>query len=136
VSTKEVLIAARKLIENPDRRTSGAWARNATGEPIDPQAPDACQFCSTGAVRRAARNIGEQHWVTNSCHMLDVAATEMKSQTFRPGQHRAFNDREDHAAVLAMFDRAIENSSREHRPGLITRLLSRLFNGPASSSAG
>jgi hypothetical protein len=98
VSDREVLIAARKLIEDPGAWTTGEYARTATGRRCAPWSMRAVCYCAEGACIRAARYSGvfaEQHFIGSLRAEIDEEVAD-------------FNDSADHASVLRMFDRAIE----------------------------
>lgn len=101
---KEVLIKARALIENSVNWTKGAFARTAGGAMTSPNAPEACRFCSMGAVQKITgfdteaqihlyRAVGDRLWKGSN----GVGAVSM-------------NDDYGHLCVLAMFDKAIEDA--------------------------
>ncbi len=47
----EVLRAARKLIETPDKWTKGEYARDAEGKVCPRRGKEACQWCASGALQ-------------------------------------------------------------------------------------
>src|SRR5262245_49267156 len=49
-----VLRDACALLSSPVRWTCGAWARDSTGEPCSPLAPQARQWCAWGALQKSA----------------------------------------------------------------------------------
>jgi len=49
-----VLRDACALVSSPVRWTCGAWARDSTGEPCSPLAPQARQWCAWGALQKSA----------------------------------------------------------------------------------
>jgi hypothetical protein len=98
VTTKEVLIAARKLIEDPKHWTQGWFARNAAGEKVPVISPDACKFCAIGALDRVERNTP----VAFSAHRALCSALESPCDPVSQ-----LNDCEGHVAVLALYDKAI-----------------------------
>lgn len=97
MTTKEILIAARKLIEKPEHWTQRAFATNEIGNPTIPGARTAASWCAEGAVRR----VGGDCLATYVVRDLERACGWQGVLTF--------NDSHTHAEVLAAFDRAIES---------------------------
>jgi hypothetical protein len=104
MTPREVLVAARKLIEKPEQWTQGWFAKTVSGEEVASLDPRACRWCLEGACRRASGFVGDTY-----------------GDEFRPirrlltdaigGRHpQDFNDSSitTHAQVLAALDRAIE----------------------------
>lgn len=94
---RDALVKARELISDPARWTQGAFAVTKSGFRIGVKQDNACRFCALGAVRRFAPE-GDFRPET----ALHDAA---KSLGF--GNAVRANDEEGHAAVLALFDRAL-----------------------------
>ena len=108
----ETLKAARELISDPARHTTGALARNAAGHICDPNSSNAVRFCALGAIRRAAK--AERLPICPGTSELLQAAKEM-NHFWSPGVVE-INDFGTHADVLTMFDRAIALAENEVRP--------------------
>ena len=49
---KQRLIAARALIDTPEKWTKGAFQRNATGRAVAPHDEAVAAYCAFGAIRR------------------------------------------------------------------------------------
>lgn len=108
MNSQEILIQARALIENKDRWTQLAFARNGVGEKCSVTSPKACQWCGVGAVMRIA-------------YLNDVsaaAAIEILNRAsvrhydgFDYGSPFSVNDALGHQEVLAMFNTAIEKAA-------------------------
>lgn len=96
----DVLVKARALIADPQRWTTGELARDNNGRGVDPLATTACKWCLEGAVERASD--GERRPAVSAYSMLVDLVPE---SCLAPHE---FNDYTTHAAVLALFDRAIE----------------------------
>lgn len=93
MSLKDDLIAAKALIDTPEKWIRGAF-RNAHG------------YCLLGAVREvAARKAPEACWYDSK--MLDALWAHIPGPYANPV---GFNDRPNttHADIMALFDRAIE----------------------------
>lgn len=99
MNTKEILIAARQLVEKPERWTQGVFARDLNGRPVDLLGPHAKCFCISGAVGR----------VVKRDHAKWDQILELLAKTARRRNIVRFNDanKRTHAEVLAAFDRAI-----------------------------
>lgn len=97
MTTKEVLIKARALVEKG--WTKGAGARRANGASVYPDDNEACRWCILGAV-----NAAEYH----DRELRLRAITKLKAAIPKAGI-ADFNDdpATTHADVLAAFDRAI-----------------------------
>jgi hypothetical protein len=109
--------AARALIEDPDRWTTGNYAQTAGGRECTPDDLRAVRWCAVGALRACAADDDDVRGAIGRA--LCCAANDL-------GYRRAatLNDAQGHAAVLAMYDRAIrlleqeapdDESSREVR---------------------
>jgi hypothetical protein len=51
---RELILAARQLLSDPERWTRSTPARRADGSEAKPTAPDACKWCIVGAVAHFA----------------------------------------------------------------------------------
>lgn len=102
MTTLEVLIAARKLIEKPENWTRAFLARDSHGDPVYVHSDKAVCFCAMGALHKA---IGE-----TSAEYLDVVddAAESLASAARIDTVAGFNDTHTHDEVLVLFDKAIE----------------------------
>jgi hypothetical protein len=95
MNTREILIAGRALIADPEHWTQGAIARNLENRSINSDRADACKFCSIGALNKCSTN-------KNSAPIIALMVT-------MEGNVSCFNDTHTHAEVLAAWDRAIAN---------------------------
>ena len=102
MTTADTLRAARALIEQPERWTQNAYARDDSRQPCSPTDLIATCWCATGAISRVSR------WsITNENKAWDTL-------NFITGVSVArFNDSRTHAEVLAAFDRAIEIAEKQ-----------------------
>lgn len=98
MTNKQILVAARKLIERPESWTQGWFAKNASGLSTYADHDDAVCWCASGALIRVAPP-GHRAPARN---LLDSAAGVCIEE---------FNDSHSHADVLAAFDKAIEAAS-------------------------
>ena len=102
MTTAETLRAARELIADPEHWTQGCLARNKDGQPALYDGRSACSWFAIGAIRRTADD------PYPAMEALDRAAGA--SRLYMVGHAAAVNDTRDHAAVMDMFDRAIEEA--------------------------
>jgi hypothetical protein len=100
----EILTAARDLISDPERWCHGASARTSNGVSTMPCSPVAAQWCAVGACEKA--HSGFIH-----VEALDVLNKSARLH-FKLGA-AAVNDDLGHAAVMEMYDKAIEIAKRE-----------------------
>lgn len=96
----EVLTCARELIADPKHWTKDTLARNSAGLVVDVNSPDACQYCSMGAIIKCAPS--------TDMRGVDYTAMDALSRVVVVPVP-AFNDRDatTHDDVLAAFDKAI-----------------------------
>ncbi len=102
MTPKEVLIAARGLIDTPGKWTKGSSARRADGAQVTPFVADACTFCASGAIMRATTD------GTNEDYSTAVSALRKHIPIERWGV-ACYNDDASttHADMLKLFDKAI-----------------------------
>lgn len=104
--TSEILRKAKAVIENPENWTQMSYAADQFGNELcDPNSDDACRFCAVGAVARVLGidgSLAEDHHAVKA---LD-ACTES-------GSVIGFNDACSHAALLRVWDEAIDRAERE-----------------------
>lgn len=94
MTTREILVKARALIEDPERWTQGAWARDAWGNKTLDSRDNAVAFCVAGAMCRVSGDmVPRDAWAA-----FELAAGDGISR---------FNDAQTHADVLAVLDKAI-----------------------------
>ena len=100
-SIKQLLIAARKLIENPEHWTQGVMARNCDGHSTYYRNGGAFCFCASGALQRVQADIG--------LTFDDLHRSMWILEGFCPVDILHFNDSHTHQEVLNVFDKAIAN---------------------------
>lgn len=98
----EILRAAKSLISDKAKWTTGAYAKTSAGRMIGVDCENACQFCAIGALARVSGTTPK--FVERE---FDVGAFLNKAAGER-GYPHIVNDEDGHAAVMAMYDRAIE----------------------------
>jgi hypothetical protein len=99
---------ARALIVHPDRWTTGSYARTAIGTKCAPDDPLATRWCALGASYLALE--GADPEVSDA---VESALRRAVRELWGDGRPAAVNDEQGHAAVLKMYDRAIELLERE-----------------------
>ncbi len=93
----EALEAARKLLTPEESWIKGLLAADANGGGVcDPWLPEACKWCSTGAILAITRGWDDAYG----------GAIEALTREMRMGV-AIFNDTHTHADVLRAFDAAI-----------------------------
>jgi hypothetical protein len=100
---KDVLVAARKLIEDPAHWTQGSYARDAAGNKVSENSPKATCWCTMGALYKVS-----------GCHGVFTGAggraIEVLARAAWDEYHRGvvvLNDQFGHKAVMQVFDKAI-----------------------------
>lgn len=94
---KAQLIAAKALIDTPEKWIQGNAAEDAKGNQISPHDVAAVRFCSVGALGHVF-----------SDDEYGDAVDYLKSHLGGYGFVAEFNDTHTHAEVMAAWDRAIE----------------------------
>lgn len=96
----EFLIEAKKVIEDPTRWTTEAYAKDENGNTIDPCHENASCFCSLGALESLCRtpDIGVTDLWYNARSTLD---TVMQRDV------AGYNDNHTHEEVMQKWDEAI-----------------------------
>ena len=123
----EGLEAARELISDEARWTSGTFARAVDGTPSHPSDPEACRWCAHGAIRRTFDRgtgpVGSDPEYAHACSVLDAAARELYGANSPAIEMAAgswsyigVNDVLGHRAVLQVYDRAIARLKASSRP--------------------
>lgn len=101
----EQLLAARKLIADPNKWTQGVLARTAARGRVSPESSYATCWCSLGALHRVTSNTH----VDKRVHDLLLKAVWEVEPSFK-GFFYEYNDSHTHAEVLGCFDRAIASA--------------------------
>lgn len=106
MTTAETLRAARELIADPERWCQYVTALGRSGREVAPAGRAAVAWCAIGALRRTcARQPPAAETFDEAFRALDHAAVVAGAPSVA-----TLNDHRDHAAVMAMFDRAIEEA--------------------------
>lgn len=102
----EILIAAREKIADPEKWTREALARDSNGKRCEPTSPNAVSWCAQGSAVAVSGGV--------ALRTIKAALTQACRRQFPRGDWMApiwpgdVNDEKGHAAVMEMFDRAIE----------------------------
>src|SRR5262249_33627468 len=102
---RTILESARALIAEPERFTTGTWARDAAGHPVSATDPGAVTWDGDGAVRKV---MGAYEPEMRAHLMLALRKGDRRSRYI--GQ---VGDEDGHAAVLRAFDEAIAAMTAE-----------------------
>lgn len=98
---RELLIAGRAVIANPEHWTQRWFSRAKDGTQVFPDSPKAHCFCSVGALGKVTPSIalrGEAHRLLSQVAGMSIVR---------------FNDEHTHAEVLEVWDRAIALADHE-----------------------
>lgn len=107
MNTLQILKDARALIADEKNWTKDAFARNSSGEKVDPTNEGAVCFCAIGALAKAAGVNPEGELPAEN--LLVSEMLEWDARDSIPD----FNDSHPHADVLTLFDRAIARAESE-----------------------
>lgn len=112
----QVLEKARALIADPRHWTQGAYARDKWSREVHVEDGRAVKFCAMGAYWRCATQL--RQW--GACQWLRLAGSDFGALTLaNDGVMNEWDDAPDltrkqaHAAVLAIYDKAIELARAE-----------------------
>jgi hypothetical protein len=100
----DVLKKAREVISDPAAWTQGSSARDEEGRSCSPDSYGAVCFCSIGACDLASK-------VLDAVDCYGTALGALRNFMSQKGYDRYiadFNDRSNHAEVLAIFDETIK----------------------------
>jgi hypothetical protein len=100
--TRDIILKAIALIENPEAWTQGASAQDSAGLPVPPESPQACRWCTLGAIDKAS-NYDYNSWLEATRRVRDVLRDDAPCVSIA-----AFNDNHTHAEVLALLRKAAE----------------------------
>ncbi len=99
MNTLEILSNAQNLIRDPRNWAKHTYSKDMLGMSVEPTSPDACRWCSIGAVLK----------------VLDLPSDTSRHPTFdlleKANGNWAvpdFNDTSTHEEVMEMFDKAKE----------------------------
>jgi hypothetical protein len=101
MSTAEILKAAKALIADPERWTVREYAIKADSSPAWGYETDACKWCALGALQYVL--LSRVTGGTQPRLLLDSVANGLHDEGVT-----GVNDDLGHAAVMRMYDKAIE----------------------------
>jgi hypothetical protein len=96
----QVLGYARALIARQTDWTRGVHARAENGRPVMWHDQEACSWCALGAINRAAYDL------IGNKERAEGIADEIIANCF-PCNLSWINDKDGHAAVIKLFDKAL-----------------------------
>ena len=106
----KIMKDARDVILEPGSWCVGFYAKDANGENVESNSPLACQWCSSGALRRALR-MNE----FSSLHNIFYDIVDILSEAMGGEDIITFNDSSSHGEVLSAWDEAIKSLEfKEH----------------------
>lgn len=103
MTTKQVLIEARRLIEKPESRCIDSNAEDKYGRTVSAKSAAAVKFCVYGAISR----------FTSDPYTVTRFIREILEREFKESLITAFNETATHEEVLSLFDRAIAATPQE-----------------------
>lgn len=103
----EQLKAAKSLIDEPHKWTQGVPARNIYNKNVPFDSENACRFCSVGAIWRLNTTMKELTRYNSS-----PLTSYLNFVSWKEGI-AAFNDNNNHAEVMKVWDKAIELAESE-----------------------
>lgn len=100
MSTKEILVQLRALLDKPEHWTQSQMARNVNSAPVDPTSEEATQWCMAGGLCKITSNKTgtSMYYILARDAISAVVSTRVVN----------FNDSHTHADVLAAIEEAIK----------------------------
>jgi hypothetical protein len=108
-SPKEILVAARELISDPDHWAKGYFAFDKYNQRISPENKQAVKWCLVGAIRHSEPE-GYANSIAAAQRIVSDLLADLPDASL-PGYLGLFNDQHSHEEVLAVLDEAIEKAS-------------------------
>jgi hypothetical protein len=108
MNAKEVLVAAKNLLSDPNKWTKGAMARNINMD-LPFYAKNATCWCALGAVNKVLFDAKEEN---NAPRQIAVKHLSDAAHKFGYRYISDMNDAIDHTKLMQLFDVAIELSDR------------------------
>ena len=111
-----ILSEAQELIRDPSKWSQGALARNKDGVAVHSDDKSACSWCALGAVDFIGTKRREYIATSRALDAMSLAAEDWAhtaSGTLGETAPTWVNDYFGHAAVMEMFDRAIQIAKEE-----------------------
>lgn len=96
-TTVQILEEARELLSDESRWTKGAVARKKSGEPVLANHPEACSFCTLGAIDKVSE--GSDVYYTAVATLQKLIGQSLSF--FNDAQHRK------HSEILKVLEESI-----------------------------
>lgn len=104
MNSYELLVEAKKLIEDPKNWTQDTYARDKYGKSVSVNDKTATCFCSIGALYRTVHDkIGYYEYQFN---LIDLAERALSTEARDAIEW--FNDNSSHSDVMRVWDKAIK----------------------------
>lgn len=114
-TAKQIITGARERIADTARWTQCNYALTAGGVAVEPEAPDACRWCSKGALHAEMEDALDAVEVAQidaqsdqNYTALDLVQSAVERLYPKKASIIGVNDHLGHAAALRVFDAAIE----------------------------
>jgi len=107
----QLLIEAKELIKDPEDWTKGEYARNAAGVKVADSHPNACQWCTVGALWRASGFLqGDPVLDSQKGNLVNDACGLLLQAIGRKRDLSPWNDLPEttHQDVMNAYNKAIE----------------------------
>jgi hypothetical protein len=102
MNAKEVLVAAKNLLSDPNKWTKGEMARTINNVDVPFYAKNATCWCTLGAINKVLFDANEETNKLAFKYLSDAASS------FGYRYISDMNDEVDHDAVMKLFDAAIK----------------------------
>lgn len=117
MKTSEILAGMRELLDSPEKWCQFANSRNAQGEAVVPDDPEAQSWCLQGAALRVTDMERNATRATSLCSLVNVLRAIARAEAWAHGAiswndstHRTYED-----VVLALKKAQIAEEEREVR---------------------
>jgi len=109
VKTKEILIGAREILEDPNRwNRNGQYVVDRNDHCVPPWSSEAAKFCVMGAIKKSSYDLGYRSFdAEDKAREVIYAANPIISKDV---SLITFNDQiAEHEQILELFDNAIKH---------------------------
>lgn len=110
MSTKEILIQVRSLLDSPANWTQGVFARNNRGLECPPNSEEAVCWCLIGSLHKVSPGNTDKD-IRRRITALEALRVSIGPKD--PAYVASFNDTVQHSDVINLLDSTIENLSEE-----------------------
>lgn len=108
MTTKEILVAARKRIEKPANWCQKIFSADSAGRYVPSDRPEATRFCAGGAMFKVCDGNKTAQWQDVETAMGLLGEYAVERGFTGPSD---LNDKTDHVTVMKMFDNAIARAA-------------------------